>query len=70
MTNLTPDRSRDDLFLLASQREFAKLLSHFVTCLYLRLCQLSGLLRKVQDQSLKFGYCFLRSIRFFFEKAF
>ena len=68
-TNLTPDRSRDDLLLLASKREFAKLLSHFVACFYLRLRQLSGFFRKVQDQSLKFGYCFLRSIRFFFEQA-
>jgi len=46
-TDLTPDRSRYDLLLLASKCEFAKLLSQFVTCLYLRLRQLSGLFRKV-----------------------
>jgi hypothetical protein len=69
-TNLTPDRSPDDLLLLASKREVAKLLSHLVAGLYLRLRQLSRLFWKVQDQSLKFGYCFLRSIRLFFEEAF
>jgi hypothetical protein len=69
-TNRMPGAPRDELLLLASKREFAKLLSHFVTGLYLRLRQLSGLFRKVLDQSLKFGYCFLRSIRLFFEQAF
>ena len=58
------------LLLLASEREFAKLLSHFVTCLHLRLRELSRFFREVQNQSLKFGYCFLCSIRLSFEQAF
>ena len=65
-----PSAPRGDLLLLRLKREFAKFLRQFVTCLDLRLRELSRFFRKVRNQSLKFGYRFLCSICLSFEQAF